>query len=215
MGRHVWSGGSSNIVSQGFGRPSTWNLVDNSIYNPQHSPAATSLLANTPQILVSYIYLTYDNLFHQHACHCRVSVLQRTAAVSPRGMGPRPSAVAEVFVNTIPIRHSDHDCINNSALAHLAKPVPCKSHIIRLQWDPTTRSCYLCNGILALRHHLCALCRGPYTSGCITSRVAEEVPCDHATGGLQFGIYNGIMSAATSVDGPGCLDGKASVGCCR
>ena len=56
---NVWYGDTSYIVSQGFGRPSTSNLVGAGIH---HSPAAASLLANTPQILVSYIYLAYNNL---------------------------------------------------------------------------------------------------------------------------------------------------------
>lgn len=55
----LWVGGLSAIVSQGFGRPSLSSLLPDNYY----SPASASLLANTPQILVSYIYLAYNNLF--------------------------------------------------------------------------------------------------------------------------------------------------------
>lgn len=56
----LWRGSPSAIASQGFGRPSLGAVVlpDNS-----YSPATASLLANTPQIIVSYIYLAYNNLF--------------------------------------------------------------------------------------------------------------------------------------------------------
>ena len=63
VGNNLWEGGTSQIASQGFGRPSTSNLVGGGIYKSHHSPAAASLLANTPQIIVSYIYLAYNNLF--------------------------------------------------------------------------------------------------------------------------------------------------------
>lgn len=56
----LWVGGPSAIASQGFGRPS---LSGPSILSKSYSPATASLLANTPQIIVSYIYLAYNNLF--------------------------------------------------------------------------------------------------------------------------------------------------------
>lgn len=49
----LWVGGLSAIASQGFGRPSLSSFLPDNYY----SPASASLLANTPQILVSYIYL--------------------------------------------------------------------------------------------------------------------------------------------------------------
>ncbi|KAI9700609.1 MAG: hypothetical protein M1836_001976 [Candelina mexicana] len=54
----LWVGGPSAIASEGFGRPSLSNIIFRS-----DSPVTNSLLANTPQIIVSYIYLAYNNLF--------------------------------------------------------------------------------------------------------------------------------------------------------
>ena len=56
----IWRGGLSSVASQGFGRANFGSGVPISSHN--YSPAANSLIANTPQILVSYIYLAYNNL---------------------------------------------------------------------------------------------------------------------------------------------------------
>ncbi len=56
-----WVDDSVALVSSGFGKPIANQLVEDDYH--YILPLAASLLANTSQILVSYIYLTYNGLF--------------------------------------------------------------------------------------------------------------------------------------------------------
>ena len=57
---NIWGQGVAAMVSNGLGIPYTDKLIGN---GTQLSPATASVLANAPQILVSYNYLAYNGLF--------------------------------------------------------------------------------------------------------------------------------------------------------
>ena len=78
----IWRGGTATIVAGGFGIPSVSYLIGEGLYGPQRSPATASLLANLPQLVVSYIYVVYNSL---------VTSMLATAewvgySISPRGL---------------------------------------------------------------------------------------------------------------------------------
>ncbi len=60
----MWTHGNKRLVTSGFGKPDTNYLLGHEgLFLTVQSPAVGSLLANTPQIIVSYIYLAYNGLF--------------------------------------------------------------------------------------------------------------------------------------------------------
>lgn len=60
--KSVWNGGPAVFVPRGFGKPDTSTLIGGNSYGRHLSPVATSLLANAPQLVVSYIYIAYNGL---------------------------------------------------------------------------------------------------------------------------------------------------------
>lgn len=59
----VWGGGANEFVSEGFGKPQTQNLLDYGANGRPVPLASLALIANAPQIIVSYIYVAYNGLF--------------------------------------------------------------------------------------------------------------------------------------------------------
>lgn len=59
----MWRGGFAERVSGGFAKANTNALLNELYFGLGQTPARAALVANAPQIVVSYIYLAYNGLF--------------------------------------------------------------------------------------------------------------------------------------------------------